>query len=135
MDNFLFECRENESTLWIDLLRKRYHKGLSEIGKDLDLLRRHHVSVPSASHSNPVPIPRLKLNPTECQMLSVCITQPTNSLRSDEFGTANLVNERIEITPSAYASLKDSISQKIGYDGEDLSVLIRMAVKAYIQSR
>ena len=134
MDRFFYRCRENKPTLSIDLLRQRYYKGLSEIGKDLDLLRRHHVSVPSASHSNPVPIPRLKLNPTECQMLSVCITQPTDSLRSDEFGTANLVNERIGITPSAYASLRDSISQKIGYNGEDLSVLIRMAVKAYIQS-
>ena len=134
MDNFFINSRENESTLVVDLLSQRYHKGLSEIGKDLDLLRRHHVSVPSASHSNPVPIPRLKLNPTECQMLSVCITQPTDSLRSDEFGTANLVNERFGITPSAYASLRDSISQKIGYNGEDLSVLIRLAVKAYLRS-
>ena len=134
MDNFFINSRENESTLVVDLLSQRYHKGLSEIGKDLDLLRRHHVSVPSASHSNPVPIPMLKLNPRECQMLSVCISQPTDSLRSDEFGTANLVNERIGITPSAYASLRDSISQKIGYNGEDLSVLIRLAVKAYLRS-
>ena len=132
MDKFLFESRENESTLWIDLLRKRYHKGLSEIGKDLDLLRRHHVPVPTARYSNP--IPRLKLNPTERQILSVCITQSFDSLKSDELDTAHLVYERIGITPFDYASSKHSISKKIGYDGEDFSVLIRMAVKAYIQS-